>query len=235
MFNLIGLEIRKFKLQKMNNGVILADLILLIMIILLGVITKADNDPLFLDINQGVIFVVLMVMATFIIYGSVLLAKLTISEYKNKTIQLMFMYPISRKKLLISKLIIVYLFTSINVLVGTTFVLVGISIADHFIDFIPGILTLKAVKGIFPMIGVGVITSGFLAIVPLFFGMRKKSTSHTIIAAVIIVCIMASNTGDVMELNQYFIRIAVLGTIAVVSIILTMIYTLNNIDSVDIE
>ena len=63
-----------------------------------------------------------IVRATFIIFGAVLIAKLIIDEYKNKTILLMFSYPINRKKIMISKLAITAILTFITVILSNIFV-----------------------------------------------------------------------------------------------------------------
>lgn len=235
MFNLMKLEYKKFKLQNLTKGVVIANLILLAAIVLMGIGSVVDMEAMFVSVEEGVLFVELLVVGTFIVYGSVVLAKLTVSEYKNKTIQLMFMYPINRKKLLISKLIIVYLFTTITVLISNIFILTGVSIIDHYIDFIPGIIDLKSIRGALPTIVAAIMMSGFLAIVPLYFGMRKKSTVHTIIASLIVVCLTSSNMGPVLDITDYLYRILILGIVAIISIILTVIYTLNNIDHIECE
>lgn len=229
------LEYKKFKLQNLTKGVVIANLILLAAIVLMGIGSVVDMEAMFVSVEEGVLFVELLVVGTFIVYGSVVLAKLTVSEYKNKTIQLMFMYPINRKKLLISKLIIVYLFTTITVLISNIFILTGVSIIDHYIDFIPGIIDLKSIRGALPTIVAAIMMSGFLAIVPLYFGMRKKSTVHTIIASLIVVCLTSSNMGPVLDITDYLYRILILGIVAIISIILTVIYTLNNIDHIECE
>lgn len=235
MFNLIKLEMKKFKFHMISKGVIVANLILLVMVMLICIASKVDNEVSFVDEKELGVFITIITIATFIVYGSVVLAKFTISEYEKKTIQLMFMYPINRKKLLMAKLIIVYVFTGLNVLVSNVFVITATSIVDHFIHFIPGGIGMGMIQYIMPTLGVSVGVSGFLAIVPLFFGMRKKSVAHTIVASVIVVCLSVSSVGEQVEITGYFYRILVLGIIAALSVILTLIYTFNNLDTMEID
>lgn len=235
MFKLIRLEYKKFKLEGMLNGVVIADLCVLGLILLISIASQIDGEEVFNNTSEMITLIDVLVMATFIIYGSALLAKLTVSEYKNKTIQLMFMYPINRKKLFISKLIIVYFFAAFNIIVSNIFVLLGVSIADYFIDMVPGKLSLGAVLNEWEMLASSIVMSGFLAIVPLYFGMRKKSTAHTIIASVIIVSMLSSSFGPSIANSYYFLRILVLGGIAMISCFLSLNYTLDNIDTVGIE
>ena len=155
-----------------------------------------------------------------------------VGEYEKKTIQLMFMYPINRKKLLMSKVIIVYLFTILNVLIGNLFLLMGMSVIDHFIDIIPGQMNLEYIRQQLPLLGVSIIMSGFLSIVPLYFGMKKKSTVHTVVASVVVVALTTTNSGNSIGEDRVLIRVAVLGVIALISILLTMNKTLSNIDCI---
>ena len=56
------------------------------------------------------------------IFASTLIAKLIIGEYKFKTITLAFMYPISRKKLMVAKLAIVMLFTFSMIIISNALI-----------------------------------------------------------------------------------------------------------------
>ena len=235
MLNLIRLEFKKFNLINNVKGVILADCILLGILIMLSILTRIDGEILFESATEQIIFIDLLVRDIFIIFSSVILAKLTVGEYKNRTMQLMFMYPINRKKILIAKLLIVYMFAVLAILSGDIFLIGGIKLIDNFIDVVPNTLTLQAIIEQVPMLCVSMIMSGFLAIMPLYFGMKKKSTSHTIIASVVIVALMSSSFGGSITDSYYLVRCIALGGIAIISIVITMGNALNNIDSIDIE
>lgn len=176
----------------------------------------------------------LFTMLTYLIYGSTVLAKIIISEYRDKTIQLMFMYPIDRKKLILSKTMIVFLFTIINVAIGNVFLIISMGMLDLFYDFVPGTFNLVSLMPAMPLICANVFASGFLAIVPLYFGMRKKSTVHTIVAAIIVAILTCSGVGE-MSVSAYLLRILIVGGIAVVSFILTIGHTLNNTDNIEMQ
>ena len=65
------------------------------------------------------------------------------------------------------------------------------------------------------------------------FGMRKKSTVHTVVAAVIVAMINCSNGAAEMDLTSYFKRFLIVGDIVVLSVLLSVGHTLNNVDSTD--
>ena len=145
------------------------------------------------------------------------------------------MYPINRKKLLLSKLCIVFIFTVVNVFLSNVFLITSMSIAEHFIDMIPGEFDMQAIEETLPMLITSVTTSGLLAIVPLYFGMRKKFTVHTIVAAVVVTMLTCSNSGAEVTISRYFIRFLVVGVIAFLSVLVSIVYTLNNLDSTAME
>lgn len=63
--------------------------------------------------------------------------------------------------------------------------------------------------------------------------MRKKSTVHTVVAAVIVAMITCSNGAAEMDLTSYFKRFLIVGGIVVLSVLLSVGHTLNNVDSTD--
>lgn len=235
MFNLIKLELRKIQPKDLGKGIAIADLGILAMITFMCVICKVENDDAFTNTGDFVIFSELLTLATFIIYGSVILAKLTVSEYKNKTIQLLYMYPISRKKLLVAKVIIVYCFVVCAVVITNLVSISYMYVLEAIVDAIPGNINFDILTRVLPTFIVCAFVSGFLALVPLYFGMSKKSTGRMIATSVIVVSLTTSSMGSMMSIKAYLLRVVILGMIAIASILLTMKYTLDNIDSVDID
>lgn len=49
------------------------------------------------DAASMLLFIGIFVRSVFIVFAGVLIAKLVIGEYKNRTITVMFTYPVSRK------------------------------------------------------------------------------------------------------------------------------------------
>lgn len=235
MFNLIKLELRKIKPKHLAKGIAIADLGILAMLTFMCVISKVEQEDLFANGGDFIIFSELLTLATFIIYGSVILAKLTVSEYKNKTIQLLFMYPISRKKLLVAKVIIVYCFVLCAVVISNLVNIPYMYVLEAIMDVIPANINFDILVRALPMLIVCAFVSGFLTLVPLYFGMIKKSTGRMIATAVIVVSLTTSSMGSLMSIKAYLLRVVVLGAIAIASVLLTMKYTLDNIDSVDID
>ncbi|KQL17709.1 ABC transporter permease [Cytobacillus solani] len=133
---------------------------------------------------------------TFITFGSVILSRLIISEFRTKTMQVLFTYPIERKKLLLAKLILAYTFTTGSLLIGICFMQVITLFLQPSIGLFAGTITWQEIIATFPKTVTNAFSMGAIALIPLFFGMRKKSTATTITSAVIIGFLVNSTVSD---------------------------------------
>ncbi|EEL97277.1 Bacitracin transport permease protein BCRB [Bacillus mycoides DSM 2048] len=188
------LEMKKFKLGWYVRGVIIANIAILALLTSMSIVSQIEGDPEIRDPQMILLAVSTLVRATFIIFGSVLIARLIISEYKNKTILLMFSYPINRKKMMVSKLAITATLTFITVILSNILV-VGIFFGiDSYFSILPNPFTVDQLmqEGI-KLVPLAIATAG-MSLIPLYFGMRKRSVPTTIVSSLIVVSIaMNSN------------------------------------------
>ncbi|WP_313801808.1 ABC transporter permease [Cytobacillus sp.] len=133
---------------------------------------------------------------TFITFGSVLLSRLIISEFRTKTMQVLFTYPIQRKKLLLAKLILAYAFTTGSLFMSILLIQIIANFMQPSLELFTGIITWQEIVASFPKTVTNAFSMGAIALIPLFFGMRKKSTATTITSAVIIGVLVNSTFSD---------------------------------------
>lgn len=194
----------------------IANIVILILLCMTHFADKGEGTITFE--NYEIVFLVMnhITQATFIVFASVLVAKLIIEEYKNKTIMLMFMYPIQRKKIMIAKLLIVGGFTFVtiflsNIIIGSAFYFI-----DSFLHMVPARLTNELILTNIVKTGVDALESVGIGLLPLYFGMRKKSVPATIISAVVIVFFLSSSV-DNFSLSSIVaipISLAIIGVFA---------------------
>ncbi|MEK5023145.1 ABC transporter permease [Paenibacillus sp. FSL M7-1046] len=197
MLKLIQLEIRKNKLAGMLKGVAIANLaIFAFMLLLTYVDSEGSGSGEFKTYAEMFSGLYVLVKATFVVFASVVLSKLVIDEYKNNTITLLFMYPISRKKLLGAKIIIVFLFTLISIFVTDVLISALLIGLNSFTHAIPGQLDLAVIPGEMIRIGADAAYAAGIGLIPLYIGMRKKSVPATIVTAVLLVSVSASDFGN---------------------------------------
>ncbi|MGG0649325.1 ABC transporter permease [Bacillus mycoides] len=193
MLRLMKLELKKFKLGWYVKRAVIANIVILALLIFVSIVAQIEGDPKIRDPQIILSMASALVRATFIIFGGVLIAKLIIDEYKSKTILLMFSYPINRKKMMASKLAITATLTFITVILSNILV-VGIFFGiDSYFSILPNSFTVDQLiqEGI-KLIPLAIATAG-ISLIPLYFGMRKRSVPATIVSSIIVVLIAINN------------------------------------------
>ncbi|MCC2376424.1 ABC transporter permease [Bacillus wiedmannii] len=229
MLHLMKLELKKFKLGWYVKRAIIANIIILALMIFVGIIAQVEGDAEIRNPETILLMASTIVRATFIVFGSVLIARLIIGEYKNKTILLMFSYPINRKKMMASKLAITATVTFITVIVSNILV-VGIFFGiDSYFSILPNSFTVDQLmqEGI-KLVPLAIATAG-MSLIPLYFGMRKRSVPTTIVSSLIVVTI-AMNSNPTFPTATFLPLQLALAAIGVV----IAYYGIKNIEKEDI-
>lgn len=193
MLKLIKLEMKKTKMLGYVKGSLIANIVLIgiLLIVIFG--SKSEGELAFEDYNMAFALITTLVKGTFIVFASVLLAKLVIDEYKNDTITLLFLYPINRKKIIVAKLLIVLVFTFVNIILSNILLDLVFVMTDNIYPFMPDQLTKSVLTHNLISIIMNAFTSSFMALIPLYLGMKKKSVPTTIVSSLLIVAIVCSN------------------------------------------
>lgn len=229
MLKLIHLEIKKYKLFNYWLGVLIANICIIALISMIFIIEKSDlnipfeNFDMFMNISNS------LIRATFLIFSSIIMVKIIIDEYKNNLMSIMFTYPISRKKVMSSKLIIVVGFTFTTIMFSSLLLGSGIYLLNPMLNIVPEQISGENFLAYLMTSFLGALASAGLSLIPLFFGMRKKSASATIVAAVVLVSLTNSTSSDF----SLFSFIAIPITLGVLGILIGYL-TVRNIEYVDI-
>ncbi|MEQ3591693.1 MULTISPECIES: ABC transporter permease [Bacillus] len=229
MLRLMKLELKKFKIGWYVRGAIIANIAILALLIFVSIVSQIEGDPEIRDPQMILLMASTLVRATFIIFGSVLIARLIISEYKNKTILLMFSYPINRRKMMSSKLAITATLTFLTVILSNILV-VGIFYGiDSYFSIIPNPFTVDQLmqEGI-KLVPLAIATAG-MSLIPLYFGMRKRSVPTTIVSSLIVVLI-AMNSNPTFSTATFLPLQLALAAIGVV----IAYYGIKNIEKEDV-
>lgn len=216
MLKLMRLEIRKNKLGSSLKAVIIANLGIIGFLTLIYFAERSEGAAAFATYESAFTIIDVFVRATFMIFASVWIAKLIIDEYKNRTISLMFMYPINRKKILGSKLAVVFLYTFLSVLLSNVFIIIVLYVLDQVFDIVPEPLMLSAAIRNMGEVFISALSTAGMGLIPLFFGMWKKSVPATIVSAILLNTIVTSNWGEGTSLYNLVaipIGLAVIGVL----------------------
>ncbi|PFB62554.1 ABC transporter permease [Bacillus cereus] len=229
MLHLMKLELKKFKLGWYVKRAIIANIVILALMIFVSIIAQVEGDAEIRNPETILLMASTIVRATFIVFGSVLIARLIIGEYKNKTILLMFSYPINRKKMMASKLAIAAIVTFITVIVSNILV-VGVFFGiDSYFSILPNSFTVDQLmqEGI-KLVPLAIATAG-MSLIPLYFGMRKRSVPTTIVSSLIVVSIAMNSNPEFPAATFLPLQLA----LAAIGVVIAY-YGIKNIEKEDI-
>lgn len=230
MFKLMKLEMKKFKLSSYSVNAVIANFVILGFIFLIAFISKVEGDQDFVNYQEVLTVIDSFVRGTFIIFAATLIAKLIIGEFKNKTITTLFMYPISRKKIIAAKLAIVFIFTFIWIIISNVFITSVFCFLSVKYQLVPDTLTASLLQEHGISVVMYAVAASGMALIPLYFGMKKYSIPSTIITSILIVVLVTSNNGG-FSLNDIFVIPLSLALIGLVIAYLSI----RNIDRIDIK
>lgn len=200
MLKLVRLEWKKNNIGKYIKGVIIMAALLGLFVFALAFLGIANDPDGTLNAAPGTDVISapieLFTSMAFLIYTSVMLASFIVSAYKNKTMNLMFSYPIKRQKILASQMIAVWTFNFAALILTKLAIYMCVFFGAKFmqssfvVDFSIGSLSfyiqliLKSVV---------IVSMSFIA---LFVGMALKSSKATIVTSFLLIFLTQANIGD---------------------------------------
>lgn len=184
MEHLMKLELRKVPFGKyvMLAGLLIAGAMFFIFVSL------QDDSRTAHTYEEAFRTVEMLFAMEFILFFAVLNAALVISEYNNRTILLMFTYPVDKKKVIAAKLFVNTLFITACMFVG--YVLCGLFLIwlDGRLDLLEGEFTVALLAGADGWAARALMTTVVFCCMGLWTfaaGMLRKSVTVTIVSAVL--------------------------------------------------
>ena len=229
MLKLMRLEMKKVNIKNYIMAAIIANVVIIsiLSIIFIGI----HNESKVIVQYPNFIFSLVesIVKATFIVFASTLISKLVIEEYRDKTISLLFMYPVNRKKIIVSKLVLIAIFTFICLLVSTIFIESVIYVSNNFVKFVAFNVEMPFTYNNLIEILFSSLASAGTSLISLFFGMIRKSVAATIVSSILMVTIICSNGGGLSLSSIVGVQIALFITGIIIAY-----STIVNIEHVDV-
>lgn len=233
MMKLMKLEWKKNHLSKYLKTTLIATVLIFLITAFMAKMAQNQGELMFTNFNSYMSFVNIIIRVVFVIFSAVLLSRLVIDEYKNKTLQVLFTYPVNRKKVIQSKLMLIMGFCFGSILFSTTVISLLTFMVNPKLELFPQLLELGEVINTFPTIITISIMTACLSLIPLYFGMKKKSSSTTITWGVIIGLLVNATVSDGAATVNMVQLLVIPGILALVG--LTIVYfTFRHIESQDI-
>lgn len=196
MKTIIRLELKKNKI----STYIIADIIIaitmlgfLVLFAYAPLIEPGDKDmAIFSGYNNLIPLFDVFNMAVFCVMSSVMYSKFVIEDYSGKRPILLFSYPVSRKKVVLSKLFIVCGFTVISMFINNFIIFLIFGITENFIHLVGKNFTFHIILQIAENTIIMSIIAANIGIIAVGAGFIKKSVPTTIVSAVLLASLMCN-------------------------------------------
>ena len=200
MLKLIKLEWKKNNIGKYIRNAVIVTSLLCLFIFALAFLGIADDPDGTLDAAPGMNTISspieLFTGMAFLIFTSVMLASFIVSAYKNKTMNLMFTYPVKRQKILASQMAAVWSFNFAALVLSKLVIYLCIFVGSKYmrssfaIDFDMGSLSFYIQLLLKSFVTVS------MSFIALFAGMAVKSSKAAIITSFLLIFLTQANVGD---------------------------------------
>lgn len=231
---LIKLELRKNKISTYALSVLIITIIMLGFLYLFAyapMLEPNDKDmAIFLGYKNIIPLYGVLNMAVFCVLSAVMYSKFIIEDYVGKRMILLFSYPVGKKRMLLSKIGVVCMFTVLSMVISNITIFLIFGISEHIIHLVNEDFTLSIMlQAIETTLAMSLVAGG-IGIIAVGIGFVKKSVPTTIVSAVLIASLMcnvvvsATSSKGVM----YLLAIAVLSTAMLV--IMCLLKTVNKME-----
>lgn len=222
MLNLIKLELKKNNIRTYLFSTAVITVVMLGFLYLFAAIPLIEPSSSEATAFSSYIDVIgltsLLNMVTFCVLSAVMYSHFVIGDYTGKRALLLFSYPVNRKKVFLSKIVLISIFTSVGFLISNLIIFTVFAMTESVFPLMKDTFTSKLIIYILLQTGSMAILSTGLGIISMGIGFSRKSVPITIVSAVIL-CSLISNVG-----MSTFIIIAafvvVLGSAIVIRVLL---------------
>lgn len=238
MFKLIKLELKRNNLKSYIMSTIIISVIMLGFIYLFAYAPNIDSDPE-LQIFKGYTSIItlysVLSLVIFAVLSAVMYTKFIVEEYKDKRAVLLFTYPISRKKILLSKILVVFLFTVLAMFICNLFVYSIFGISESLIPLVEGSFNLEMISIAFKNTLLYSILASQIGIISAGIGFIKKSIPTTIISSILISSFICNLTASPITVGSGNTSIPIVFTsIILIFGIITTFLLMNKVNTMEV-
>lgn len=234
MLKLIKLEWEKSKISSYFKGLAICIITIFAAVALMAWGSHGQSSHMFPDYAAFMSLTNILIRIVYIIFSSVILSRLVIEEYKSNMIQVLFTYPLQRKKIIQAKLSIVFGFCFFSILLTTLI----INLLTYFLNPVIGLfdasVRIDEMIAAIPTTLINTFMVAGISLIPLFFGMRKKSTASTVTSAVIVGFVINATVSDGGSSTSLFQFIAIPIVLCMLGLIIGYL-SFYKVDKIDVR
>lgn len=209
MIQLIKLEFKKNRISRYIRNVIIMAAALCLFVFAMNYLGLTEDPETGITDAGGSITILVDALTTiaFFIFASAMHATFTMGAYKNKTMELMFTYPIGRRKIIVAKMLSVFLFNYVAFILTQLIMYTSLYIGQFF--FQPAFdmnFNLNSIPFLLSLLFKDAMSIS-ISLIALFIGMILKSSKAVVLSCFILITLLQGNVGDITFVNNIAVPI----------------------------
>lgn len=231
MIRFIKLEMRRNNISTYVIASIIITIVMLGFLYLFAYAPKlepTDKDlEVFLGYNNLIPMFGVLSMTAFCVLSAVMYSKFIIEEYSGKRSILLFSYPVSRKKILCSKLSVVSIFMIFSMIISNLIIYSIFGITEKSLHLVSGEFTASIMLQAIKITVVMSVIAASIGIIATGIGFIKKSVAATIVSAVLLASLMCNIVANIASSTVIYI-------FSLIMIFVGILFSINLIHKVNL-
>ena len=236
MLSLMRLELKRNKLRTYQLATVVTFLLVLGFTYLFAYVPRFNPEDadllLFAGYGNVLSLSILICMAVFCVLSAVMYARFIIDEYAGKRATLLFSYPVSRRQVLLAKVMVVFAFNFAAMLVCCVLSLGIFSITEQFAPMVNDALTAATLLAAAKNIVVMAVIAPALGVVAAGIGFTQKSVPATIVSAVVMISVLGNFMSGALQNAAFSV---VLLFMSVGAAVITCGFLMGKVNTMEVE
>lgn len=186
MIKLMQLELKRTNLRPYLISSAIFGVIILVFDYFVANVAQIEQEVQFMNYTNIFKFTNAIAIMLFGILSAVMYARFIIDEYSGKRLALLFSYPGSRRKIFMAKVLIVFLFVFVSMLLCLTISTLIFTGTETFMPIVSDIIDKHLLTDIFRMSLVSLVSASSVGILALWVGFMRRSVTVTLISAFVL-------------------------------------------------
>lgn len=201
MIKLIKLEWKKHNILKYVRNAAVTTSVLLLFVLAMASELNADEAVALYGKSMLNASVELFTHMSYIIFTGTMLSSFIVNAYENRTITLMFSYPIKRQRILLSKILAVWIFNYAALVLSKFLLYAALLLTRSYTH-----ITTDSIRFSDASFYIEILLSSAamvsISCLALPIGLKLRSSRATIITSVLITCLTQGNIGAFTLINN---------------------------------
>lgn len=232
MIKLINLELQRINLRPYIISSIITVFVLLAFTYFIAYVALVEQEVQFMNYENIFLFTGAMSILIFGVLSATMYEKLIIEEYSGKRLALLFSYPVGRKKTFFAKILIVFFFVVLSMLLCTILPIFVFAATESFNPIVSDTMTSDILIKAVGTIIVSLVAVSAIGLLAMRIGFIKKSVPATLISAFILSGIYGNIA--IGSAGNFVISLLIIG-VSLLAILVVFVTLSNKINHMEVE